>query len=67
MFVDGIRAEPGGGGARVRNEYGNLNAGDPNAWTWVRDESVRVRSANAKRVQAVRLTSQVTQKNRVGS
>jgi hypothetical protein len=55
-----------GSHTEVQNEYGNKNAGDPNAWTWVRDEAVKVRNANAKRVQSVRLTSQVTQKNRVG-
>ena len=48
------------------NEYGNLNAGDPNAWTWVRDEGMKVRSANAKRITAVRTTWQATQRNKFG-
>jgi hypothetical protein len=50
----------------VQNEYANKNAGDSNAWTWVRDESVKVRNANAKQVKALRLTWQATQKNRIG-
>jgi hypothetical protein len=50
----------------VQNQYGNLNAGNPNAWTWVRDDSVKVRNANLKKVEAGRLTWQATQKNKLG-
>jgi hypothetical protein len=50
----------------VQNQYANLNAGNPDAWTWVRDESVKVRNANGKKVNAVRLTWQATQKNKLG-
>jgi hypothetical protein len=55
-----------GSHTEVQNLYGNRNAGDPNAWTWVRDESITARNANAKQVKAVRLTWQATQKNKVG-
>ncbi len=50
----------------VQNQNANLNAGNPNEWTWVRDTSVSVRNANAKQVKAVRLTWQASQKNRLG-
>ena len=49
-----------------QNLYANLNAGNPNAWTWVRDDSIRVRNANGKIVNGVRLTWQATQKNKLG-
>ena len=50
----------------VPNLYGNLNAGDPNAWTWERDESVKVRSANAKRIGSTRLTWQAAARHKLG-
>jgi hypothetical protein len=50
----------------VPNLYGNLNASNPNAWTYVPDESVKVRNANAKRIGATRLTWQATQRNKLG-
>ena len=50
----------------VPNLWGNVNAGDPNAWTWVRDEGVKVRSANAKRITAMRVTWQATGRNKLG-
>ncbi len=50
----------------TQNQYANRNAGNANEWRWVRDESVRVRNATSKLVNAVRLTSQVTQRNKVG-
>jgi len=55
-----------GSHTEVQNQYGNKNAGDPNAWTYVRDEDVKVRNANNKVVTSVRLTWQASQKNKVG-
>jgi hypothetical protein len=49
-----------------QNLNDNLNAGNPNEWTWVRDDSVQVRNANAKIINAVRTTWQATQKNKLG-
>jgi len=49
-----------------QNLNDNLNAGNPNAWTWLRNESVQVRNANAKIINAVRTTWQATQKNKLG-
>jgi hypothetical protein len=48
------------------NQYANENAGDPNTWTWAKDESVRVRSATSGFGNSVRLTSQVSPRNKVG-
>lgn len=50
----------------TQNLYANRNAGNPNEWRWVRDEGVRVRNANSRMVNAIRLTSQVTPRNKVG-
>jgi hypothetical protein len=50
----------------VPDLWGNANAGDPNAWTWVKDEGVKVRTANGKRITAMRLTWQATQRNKLG-
>src|SRR5437868_6666254 len=49
-----------------QNLYDNLNAGNPNAWTWVRSDAVSVRNATSKTLNAVRLTWQATQKNKFG-
>jgi len=50
----------------TRNQFANRNAGDASAWTWARDERVRVRFATSRVVNGVRLTSQVTPRNKVG-
>jgi hypothetical protein len=46
--------------------YGNLNVGDASKWTWARDAGTKSRSANDKKVGAIRLTGQVGAKNKVG-
>ena len=50
----------------TQNQYANKNVGNASAWTWARDESVRVRNATSRIVNSVRLTSQVTPRNKVG-
>jgi Carboxypeptidase regulatory-like domain len=50
----------------VPNLYANKNAADPNAWTYVRDDSVNVRNATSKKIGATRLTWQATAKNKLG-
>ena len=50
----------------VPNLYANRNAGDPAAWTYEPDTSVKVRSANAKRIGSTRLTWQATDKHKLG-
>jgi hypothetical protein len=49
-----------------QNLYVNQNAGNPNAWTWVRGDSPSVRNSTSKTLNAVRLTWQATQKNKFG-
>ncbi len=46
--------------------YGNLHVGDPTQWVWERDPNTKSRSANDKKVAAVRLTTQIGARNKVG-
>src|SRR5215212_8246515 len=48
------------------NLYANKNAGDPTKWLYVRDDSIRVRSAVSKMLNGGRVTSQVTPRNKIG-
>jgi Carboxypeptidase regulatory-like domain len=49
-----------------QNLYVNANAGNPNAWAWVRADTPVVRNSTSKTLNAVRLTWQATQKNKFG-
>jgi hypothetical protein len=49
-----------------QNLYVNQNAGDPNAWTWVKATSPTVRNSTSKTLNAVRLTWQATPRNKLG-
>src|SRR5688572_25249194 len=46
--------------------YANANAHDASKWNYVRDPNVKARSAGAKKIEAIRLTSQLTPRNKVG-
>ncbi|HZI79781.1 MAG TPA: carboxypeptidase regulatory-like domain-containing protein [Vicinamibacterales bacterium] len=46
--------------------YGNANAGNPNLYTYVADPSLKARNANSKLIGAIRLTGQLTPKNKLG-
>ena len=46
--------------------YGNLNAGNANAWNYVPDQNLKARNAVSRTVTAVRLTAQVTPRNKIG-
>src|SRR5437867_2299118 len=46
--------------------FGNKNAGDASKWTYLRDDSLKGRAASAKMIDAIRLTGQVTPRNKVG-
>ena len=52
--------------ADVPGQYGNKNAGDPNAWSYVEDRSIQARNANDKKIAAIRLTGQLTPRNKLG-
>jgi hypothetical protein len=46
--------------------FANANAGDPNAWTYVADEGVKVRNAQSNFITGVRATWQATPRNKLG-
>jgi hypothetical protein len=46
--------------------YANRNAGNPNSFTYVADTSLKSRNANDKKIAEIRLTSQLTPRNKVG-
>jgi carboxypeptidase family protein len=48
------------------NLYANKNAADPNAWTYLKDDGVKVRNATSKKIGATRLTWQATPRNKLG-
>ena len=45
---------------------GNLNAGNPNSWSYQQDPNLQVRAANSKKIGAIRMTGQLTPKNKLG-
>ncbi|HEY6508429.1 MAG TPA: carboxypeptidase-like regulatory domain-containing protein, partial [Vicinamibacterales bacterium] len=49
--------------SRLPGMYGNLNAGNPNSWTYQEDRNLEVRNANDKMIGSIRLTAQATPKN----
>jgi hypothetical protein len=46
--------------------YANANAGNPSVWAYAKDDNIKVRNANSKRIGAARLTWQATQRNKLG-
>ena len=50
----------------VINLYGNLNASNPNIWAYAKDDSVKVRNANSKKIGATRLTWQASRRDKIG-
>ena len=46
--------------------YANANALDASKWNYVRDPNVKARSAGSKKIEAIRLTGQLTPKNKLG-
>jgi hypothetical protein len=55
-----------GNASQVAGMYGNKNAGDPTKWSYVEDRSLEVRNANDKKSATIRLTGQLTPRNKVG-
>ena len=51
---------------QILGMYANANAGNASSWSYVPDKSVPSRSAVSTTIEAIRLTSQVTPKNKVG-
>ena len=46
--------------------YANANALDASKWSYVRDPNVQARSAGGKKIESIRLTGQLTPKNKLG-
>jgi Carboxypeptidase regulatory-like domain len=51
----------------VAGVYANLNAANPAAWNYVKDDAVKERLAEDKKIAGVRLTSQITARNKVSA
>ena len=49
----------------VAGMYGNKNAGNPNSWSYVEDRGLEVRNANDKKIGELRLTGQLTPRNKL--
>jgi hypothetical protein len=50
----------------IPNLYANGNALNASRWDYAKDPAVKARSAGAKKIEAIRLTSQVSRANKVG-
>jgi hypothetical protein len=50
----------------VPGAYANKNAGDPTKWTYEEDRSVGLRNASGEILGSVRVTAQLTPRNKVG-
>jgi len=51
----------------VAGVYANANAANPAAWNYVADRGVKARLAEDKKIAGVRLTSQITARNKVSA
>jgi hypothetical protein len=52
--------------ADIPGLYSNKNAGNAASWFYEPDTALKARSANAKMIEAIRLTGQLTPKNKLG-
>jgi hypothetical protein len=50
----------------VPGVYANKNALDPTKWNYLKDPAVTARSAGAKKIESIRLTGQITPRNKAG-
>lgn len=62
-FFANVRDE--GTHTEIPGLYGNKYAGDPSHWDYLEDRSVKARLASSKTITSIRLTSQVTPRNKV--
>ena len=51
----------------IAGRFANANAGDPTRWDYVSDLGVTQRSAQSRKIGGVRVTGQLTPKNKVGA
>ena len=50
----------------VPGVYTNANALDASKWKYLKDPAVKARSAGAERIESIRLTGQLTPRNKLG-
>jgi hypothetical protein len=63
-FFNNIRSY--GNQQEIPGLFGNRNAGNQASWNYEKDEALPARGAAAKMIEAIRLTGQVTPRNKVG-
>jgi hypothetical protein len=51
----------------IAGRFGNLNAGDPTRWNYVVDQSIKSRSAGSRKIGGARVTSQLSERNKVSA
>ena len=51
----------------IAGVFANANAGNPNAWNIVPDQSVAGRSANSRKVAGARVTGQASERNKISA
>lgn len=51
----------------IAGRFGNLNAGDPNKWAYVVDPSIKSRSAGSRKIGGIRVTDQLTARNKISA
>jgi len=51
----------------IAGRFANANAGNPNRWDYVVDQSITQRSATSRKIGGVRVTGQISPRNKVGA
>jgi hypothetical protein len=51
----------------IAGRFGNLNAGDPNKWNYVVDQSIKSRTAGSRKIGGTRVTGQLSPRNKVSA
>jgi hypothetical protein len=49
----------------IAGRFANLNAGNPDAWNYVVDQSIKSRTAGSRKISGGRVTSQLTPRNKI--
>ena len=49
----------------IAGRFGNLNAGNPTAWNYVVDPSIKSRTAGSRKVVGARVTAQLSERNKI--
>ena len=49
----------------IAGRFGNLNAGNPSAWNYVVDPSIKSRTSGSRKVVGARVTAQLSERNKI--